>query len=83
MELIALLREAAPLMLTGAGYTLLFALASMVGGLALGFPVALMRISPLALLRYPASLYVSVMRARRCWCRSSSSITACPPSAST
>ncbi len=32
MELIALLREAAPLMLTGDGYTLLFALASMAGG---------------------------------------------------
>lgn len=62
MELFDLLREAAPVMLTGAGYTLLFALASMVGGLALGFPAAVMRMSPYALLRWPATLYVSVMR---------------------
>lgn len=62
MELIDLLREAAPVMLTGAGYTLLFALASMVGGLAIGFPVAVMRMSTWKLVRWPASLYVSVMR---------------------
>jgi cystine transport system permease protein len=62
MELFALLRDAAPLMLQGAGYTLVFALASMVGGLGIGLPVALMRVSPLALLRWPATLYVSVMR---------------------
>jgi cystine transport system permease protein len=62
MDLIALLREAAPVMLTGAGYTLLFALASMVGGLALGFPAAVLRMSPWPLLRWPATLYVSVMR---------------------
>lgn len=61
-QLASLLREAAPVMLTGAGYTLLFAVASMVGGLALGFPVALMRIAPWRLLRAPASLYVSIMR---------------------
>jgi cystine transport system permease protein len=62
MELIALLREAAPAMLAGAGYTLLFALASMLGGLAIGFPVALLRLAPWALLRWPATLYVSIMR---------------------
>lgn len=62
MELIALLRDAAPVLLTGAGYTVLFALAAMVGGLLLGFPVALLRLSPLAALRWPAALYVSVMR---------------------
>ncbi|GAB3386966.1 amino acid ABC transporter permease [Massilia agri] len=61
-DLIALLREAAPVMLTGAGYTLLFAVASMIGGLAIGLPVALMRISPWAALRLPSSLYVSAMR---------------------
>ena len=61
-ELFDLLRDAAPVMLTGAGYTLMFALASMVGGLALGFPAAVMRMSPYALLRWPATLYVSVMR---------------------
>ncbi|MGH8855717.1 MAG: ABC transporter permease, partial [Telluria sp.] len=60
MELIALLREAAPVLLTGAGYTLMFAVASMIGGLAIGVPVALMRIAPFAAIRLPASLYVSV-----------------------
>lgn len=62
MDLLDLLRDAAPMMLRGAGYTLLFALASMGGGLLLGFPTAVMRISPLALLRVPAALYVSLMR---------------------
>ncbi|WP_313705313.1 amino acid ABC transporter permease [Massilia sp.] len=62
MELIALLEDAAPVMLQGAGYTLLFALASMAGGLAIGFPVALLRLAPWALLRWPAALYVSIMR---------------------
>jgi cystine transport system permease protein len=62
MELFALLKDAAPVMLTGAGYTLLFALASMVGGLAIGVPVALLRVAPWAPLRWPATLYVSVMR---------------------
>ncbi len=61
-DVAALLREAAPVMLTGALYTVIFALASMVGGLALGFPAAVMRLSPWALLRWPASLYVSIMR---------------------
>ncbi len=62
MELLELLRDAAPVMLTGAGYTLVFALASMVGGLALGFPAAVLRMSPYAVLRWPATLYVSAMR---------------------
>jgi cystine transport system permease protein len=62
MELFALLKDAAPVMLTGAGYTLLFALASMAGGLAIGVPVALLRVAPWAPLRWPATLYVSVMR---------------------
>ena len=61
-ELFELLREAAPVMLAGAGYTLVFAMAAMVGGLAIGFPVAVMRMSSLALVRWPASLYVSMMR---------------------
>ncbi len=61
-DLIALLRDAAPVMLTGAGYTLLFAVAAMIGGLAIGVPVALMRIAPWAALRLPASVYVSAMR---------------------
>jgi cystine transport system permease protein len=62
MDLFELLREAAPVMLAGAGYTLLFAVAAMVGGLVLGFPTAVMRISPWAPLRWPAALYVSAMR---------------------
>ncbi len=62
LELRDLLREAAPVMLTGAGYTVVFAVASMIGGLLLGFPAALMRMSPWALLRWPADLYVSLMR---------------------
>jgi len=60
--LLELLREAAPVMLRGAGYTVLFALASMLGGLLIGFPVAVMRILPYRVLRWPAGLYVSLMR---------------------
>ena len=61
-DLFDLLREAAPVMAKGAGYTLAFALASMVGGLVLGFPAAVLRIAPWAPLRWPAALYVSVFR---------------------
>jgi L-cystine transport system permease protein len=61
-ELFELLRDAAPVMLQGAGYTLMFAVAAMVGGLALGFPAAILRMSPWAVLRWPADLYVSMMR---------------------
>ena len=62
MDLLQLLRSAAPVMLAGAGYTLLFALAAMLGGLLLGFPTAVMRVMPQRLLRWPAALYVSLMR---------------------
>lgn len=62
MEWLDLLREAAPVMLKGAGYTLVFAVASMVGGLVLGFPTAVMRILPWKWLRWPANVYVSLMR---------------------
>jgi cystine transport system permease protein len=61
-ELIDLLREAAPVMAKGAGYTLAFAVAAMVGGLVLGFPAAILRLAPWAPLRWPAALYVSVFR---------------------
>ncbi|GJI99374.1 cysteine ABC transporter [Duganella caerulea] len=60
--LLELLHEAAPVMLRGAGYTVLFALASMLGGLLIGFPVAVMRILPYRVLRWPAGVYVSLMR---------------------
>ena len=62
MEWLDLLREAAPVMLRGAGYTVLFALAAMVGGLLIGFPLAVMRIQPRRLLAWPANIYVSLMR---------------------
>ena len=62
MELLELLRQAAPFMLKGAGYTVLLAVASMAGGLALGFPLAVMRIGPWKVLHWPAALYVSLMR---------------------
>jgi cystine transport system permease protein len=61
-ELFGLLREAAPVMAKGAGYTLAFAVAAMVGGLVLGFPAAILRLAPWAPLRWPAALYVSVFR---------------------
>ena len=60
MELIQLLRDAAPVMLTGAGYTLVFAMAAMVGGLALGFPLALLRMAVHPWLRLPRHVSVSV-----------------------
>ena len=62
MELFTLLQQAAPTMLAGAGYTMLFAVAAMVGGLAVGFPTALMRMARWPLVRGPAALYVSMMR---------------------
>jgi cystine transport system permease protein len=62
MELLELLREAAPVMLRGAGYTVLFALAAMVGGLLIGFPVAVLRLLPYRVLAWPANIYVSLMR---------------------
>lgn len=61
-ELFDLLREAAPVMAKGAGYTLAFAVAAMIGGLVLGFPAAILRLAPWAPLRWPAALYVSVFR---------------------
>jgi L-cystine transport system permease protein len=62
MELIELLRMAAPVMLKGAGYTLLFAVASMFGGLLLGFVLAVARIVPWRPVQLPAATYVSLMR---------------------
>lgn len=62
MDWLTLLREAAPVMLKGAGYTLVFAVAAMAGGLAIGFPVAVLRILPWRVLAWPAAVYVSLMR---------------------
>jgi len=62
MEIWDLLQQAAPVMLTGTAYTLLFALSSMAGGLVLGFLLAVARIVPWRLIQWPAAVYVSLMR---------------------
>ncbi|AKZ63220.1 ABC transporter permease [Herbaspirillum hiltneri N3] len=62
MEIWDLLHQAAPIMLRGAGYTLLFALSSMLGGLVLGFVLAVARIVPWKFVHWPAAVYVSLMR---------------------
>ena len=62
MALWTLLRDAAPILLTGCGYTLLFALGAMVGGTLLGFPLAIARVLPNRPLNAIAAVYVSLMR---------------------
>ena len=57
-----LLRQSAPLLLKGAGYTVALSLIGMSLGLVLGFGLALMRLSRSALLRWPAGAYVSAIR---------------------
>jgi cystine transport system permease protein len=61
-DILSLLQEALPTLLKGLGYTLIFALASMLGGLLIGFPLAVVRILPRGMLRWPADVYVSLMR---------------------
>jgi cystine transport system permease protein len=62
MQLIPLLQYAAPVMLRGTVYTLLFAVAAMVLGLALGAVIALVRVLRVPLVEQVAALYVSAMR---------------------
>ena len=57
-----MLQQAAPIMLKGVGYTLVFALSSMLGDLVLGFLLAIARISRWKLVQWPAAVYVSMMR---------------------
>jgi L-cystine transport system permease protein len=57
-----LLRQSAPLLLKGAGYTVLLSVVGMGAGVVLGFGLALMRLSRTALLRWPAAAYVSAFR---------------------
>jgi L-cystine transport system permease protein len=57
-----LLAHALPTLLRGTGYTLLFALSSMVLGLVLGALIAVLRIARVPLLSRLAVLYVSCMR---------------------
>jgi cystine transport system permease protein len=51
-----------PLLLKGLGYTLVLSLIGMGAGLALGFGLAMMRLSKTAVLRWPAGVYVSAIR---------------------
>jgi cystine transport system permease protein len=62
MNLTELLTLAAPIMLKGVLLTVLFALASMVGGLLLGTLLAMARLQPWRILQWPAALYVSMIR---------------------
>ncbi|PHY20195.1 cystine ABC transporter permease [Caulobacter sp. BP25] len=57
-----LLRQSAPLLLKGAGYTVLLSVIGMGVGVVLGFGLALMRLSRTPLLRWPAGVYVSAFR---------------------
>ncbi|NQE61181.1 cystine ABC transporter permease [Caulobacter sp. RHG1] len=57
-----LLRQSAPLLLKGAGYTILLSVIGMGVGVALGFGLALMRLSRTPLLRWPAAVYISAFR---------------------
>lgn len=59
MELMAL---AAPILLKGAGYTLIFAFSAMIGGLLIGVLLAVARIIPSRWAQIPAQVYVSMMR---------------------
>lgn len=62
MEYVDLFRLAAPMMLKGAMLTLMFAVASMVGGLVLGFMIAIARIVRVPAIQRAAAFYVSAMR---------------------
>lgn len=57
-----LLGQSAPLLLKGAGYTVLLSVIGMGIGVVLGFALALMRLSRTVLLRWPAAVYVSAFR---------------------
>lgn len=59
---LGLLLDSAPYLLRGALYTVLLSLGGMFFGLLLGFALALMRLSRLRLLRWPARGYVSFIR---------------------
>ena len=51
-----------PAMLKGLGYTLFYAVASMLGGLALGLLIAIIRVAKVPVISFLASFYVSVIR---------------------
>ncbi|MBO9710188.1 MAG: cystine ABC transporter permease [Caulobacter sp.] len=62
MDAFDLVSQSAPLLLKGAGYTVLLSVVGMSLGLVLGFALALMRLSANPLLRWPAGVYVSAIR---------------------
>ena len=62
MDAAALIASSLPLLLKGLVYTVALALFGMGAGLALGFGLALMRLSPRGALRWPAAAYVSAVR---------------------
>lgn len=62
MDFFELMAVAAPILLKGTGYTLIFAFAAMFGGLLVGFVLAVARIIPSRWCQLPATLYVSMMR---------------------
>ncbi len=68
--------------LYGLGLTCVIAIGAMLLGCALGLLAALARLSRYRALQYPVRCYVWLMRARRCWCRSSSSTRPWRPAAS-
>ena len=57
-----LILQSLPFLLKGLGYTVALSLIGMSLGLVLGFALAMMRLSPLAVLRWPAGAYVSAIR---------------------
>jgi cystine transport system permease protein len=62
LSALQLVLQSVPLLLRGAGYTLMLSIGGMFFGLALGFVVALMRLSPFAWLRGAGRVYVSFIR---------------------
>lgn len=62
MHLVDLLALAAPILLKGTLYTLIFAFSAMFGGLVVGFILAVARIIPSRAVQVPAIVYVSMMR---------------------
>ena len=81
MPALKLVLDSLPVLLQGMLLTVKFAVWSMGFGLLVGLLVALMGISGQRG-GGPARGYVSIMRGTPCWCRSSSSTTACRASAS-
>ncbi|STQ89601.1 amino acid ABC transporter permease [Iodobacter fluviatilis] len=60
--LIQLLKDAFPILLQGAGYTLFLALASMLGGLLIAILLVIIRLSKLPVLAQLSAVYVSCIR---------------------